>query len=114
MTTRFVLVAASAALTLLTSGCKSILPDCHRPQLYVQAAELQPLRMPVGLDGLDTRRALQIPQIDEPAVQPGPGDRCLDQPPVIITTSTPDAAVGGTSADAPQSSDRRRRPPLPR
>lgn len=111
------LVTIGGGLLLLAGGCKSIVPSCHKPQAYAEATELPPLRVPVGLDGLDTARAMQIPPVGDPAVPPrGPRDPCLEEPPSIITTSTPDpVALPGEGSAAGESGGRRpRRPPQPR
>jgi len=55
--------------------------DCNKPQLYEQAASRPPLAIPVGLDALNTRGALRIPELREPEAPRKLSDACLDEPP---------------------------------
>ena len=55
--------------------------DCNKPQLYEQAASRPPLAIPVGLDALNTRGALRIPELREPEAPRKLTDACLDEPP---------------------------------
>lgn len=80
-TLRSTLLAAATALLLLP-GCKRFTTaDCDKPQLYAEARNLAPLRIPAGLDAPNTRGAMKIPELNEPEVPHVKGDRCLDQPP---------------------------------
>ncbi len=56
------------------------------------------LKMPVGLDGPDTKQALEIPALNEPEVPRDPQGACLEEPPMLDTSSLP---PGGTQFDLP-------------
>jgi uncharacterized lipoprotein len=78
---RVLLVIAAAALT---SGChmfSKLSADCHSPQEYQRARQMQPLTVPPGLDSPNTQGALVIPTVDLAPPPPGPRDTCLDIPP---------------------------------
>jgi hypothetical protein len=85
------------ALTVLLCASFGVLPGCKRlfasncskPQAYAQAQSLPPLRIPVGLDGPDTRAAMKIPDLSEPEAPRGPKDPCLAEPPAFATASAP-------------------------
>jgi hypothetical protein len=63
------------------SGKEGKANSCNKPQLYEQAQGAAPLRVPVGLDALNTRTALKIPDLREPEAPRKPSDACLDEPP---------------------------------
>ena len=81
----------SAVALALLSGCawmpfrhgskEGKANDCNKPQLYEQAASRPPLAIPVGLDALNTRGALRIPELREPEAPRKLSDACLDEPP---------------------------------
>jgi hypothetical protein len=73
---------------LLLGGCKGLVGNCHKPQAYSSAQSLAPLRIPVGLDGPDTRSAVRIPELNEPAAPRGPKDPCLEEPPSFDTAAS--------------------------
>jgi hypothetical protein len=80
--TRVFMVAVVAGGMLLAGGCKQLTGgNCNKPQAYAAAEEIPPLRIPVGLDGPDTRAALKVPPLDEPEAPRGVNDPCLDAPP---------------------------------
>ncbi len=84
-----------ASLVLLP-GCRVLKSGggaCKKPQEYQQAEDLPALRIPVGLDAPDTRTALRIPQLQEPAVPRGQDEPCLEEPPAY--SSTPARPAGG-------------------
>jgi uncharacterized lipoprotein len=57
---------------------------------YLKAASTPPLRVPLGIDPPDTKSALQIPALNEPALPPrGPKDPCLDEPPKFTEPKGP-------------------------
>jgi len=88
--TRFLLTAALCASFAVLPGCKRLFASsCNKPQVYAQAQSLPPLRIPVGLDGPDTRAAMKIPDLNEPEAPRGPKDPCLQEPPAFTTASTP-------------------------
>jgi hypothetical protein len=91
MPTRYTaLLLALSALAL--PGCRSLGSSCHDPQLYATAQTTRPLGIPPGLDAPDTRNALQIPELKEPAPPPRkPGQPCLDAPPQYEVVKQPEA-----------------------
>ena len=71
---------------LALGGCHSIhrlTQSCNKDtDGYKQAINVAPIKVPPGVDAPDTRSALQIPVLNEPAPPPrGPRDPCLDAPP---------------------------------
>jgi hypothetical protein len=107
------LVLAAAAL-LLAGGCRSL--SCINPETYSSAQEIQRLKMPVGLDGPDTREALEIPALKEPEMPRDPEAGCLEEPPLLDIANTP---AGSTQFDLPapapeEVGPRRRTRPGPR
>jgi hypothetical protein len=88
------LVCAAFALALLPAcswmpfrhGSKEgRVNDCNKPQVYEQAGSSPPLRIPAGLDALNTRGALRIPELREPEAPRKLTDACLDEPPKYST-----------------------------
>ncbi len=74
------------ACLLLLGGCKLFggTKSCHKPQVYEEAKNMPPLRTPAGMDAIDTRNALKIPELREPEA-PRPADGpCLDEPPQLV------------------------------
>lgn len=87
---RLVLTAVLCASFTILPGCKRLFAaSCTKPQAYAQAESLPPLRIPVGLDGLDTRAALKIPELNEPEAPRAAGAPCLEEPPAFATASAP-------------------------
>ncbi len=87
---RFVLVIAVVSSMVLAGGCKSLRTrSCNKSSAYAAAPDLQPLKIPAGLDSPDTRAALKIPELNEPEAPRGPKDGCLEDPPRVSTTATP-------------------------
>ena len=80
---RWVGFALAALAVLALPGCKRLAKnDCNKPQGYEQSQSVAPLRTPVGLDALNTRAALKIPDLREPEAPPRKlTDACLDAPP---------------------------------
>jgi|ERR1700733_726537 uncharacterized lipoprotein len=81
---RNVVVLAAAGLGL--SGChlwhRAYHACTENSDIYQKATSLPPLRVPVGIEPPDTKSALQIPALNEPALPPrGPKDPCLDESP---------------------------------
>ncbi len=81
---RILVLLAVAGLGL--SGChtwRHMTHSCDNDtDSYQKATSIAPLRVPVGVDPPDTKSALQIPALNEPALPPrGPKDPCLDEPP---------------------------------
>lgn len=81
---RHLLIGVLGASLLALGGCKHLVGDCHKPAAYAAAKEMPPLRIPVGLDGPDTREALKIPALNEPEVPRGAKDPCLEEPPAYV------------------------------
>jgi uncharacterized lipoprotein len=73
------------AAGVLLSGCSHFLhgfaPDCHKRQEYQRAAQVAPLKVPVGLDSPNTQGALVIPTVELAPPPPGAHEACLDVPP---------------------------------
>lgn len=113
---RLIHVSVAAGMLLLAGGCKGIMSNCKGPQAYASAEELPQLRIPVGLDGPDTRRALNIPPLDQPEVPRPPGARCLDEPPEFTPPARAAAeAIEAIEAERGEGAQRQpRRPPRPR
>ncbi len=81
MTSRFAALCLFAVVLAL-QGCRAITGSCHDPQVYQQAQSARPLEIPPGLEAPDTRNALVIPELNEPAPPARKeGDDCLDEPP---------------------------------
>jgi uncharacterized lipoprotein len=78
---KFLFLAVAVSL----SGCGHIVsrlnPDCHTKQEYQAARQVEPLKVPDGLDKPNTAGALVIPTVELSPPPPGPKDLCLDQPP---------------------------------
>ena len=90
------LLVLGAAALLLAGGCRSL--SCVNPETYSNAQEVPRLKMPVGLDGPDTKQALEIPALNEPEAPRDPEGGCLEDPPMLDTSSLP---AGGTQFDLP-------------
>jgi uncharacterized lipoprotein len=74
------------AVSLALQGCRAIMGSCHDPQAYQQAQSAKPLQIPAGLEAPDTRNALVIPELKEPAPPARKeGEGCLDEPPSYRT-----------------------------
>lgn len=69
------------------SGKENQVNDCNKPQVYEQARDNAPLRIPAGLDALNTRGALRIPELHEPEAPRKLSDACLDEPPKYSATA---------------------------
>ena len=54
---------------------------CNKPQGYEDAGNNAPLRVPAGLDPLNSRGALRIPDSREPEAPRKLTDPCLEEPP---------------------------------
>jgi uncharacterized lipoprotein len=58
---------------------------CNDPQPYANSRSIAPLKTPVGLTAPDTRSALKIPDLNEPAPPPRTrAEPCLDVPPSFV------------------------------
>jgi hypothetical protein len=76
-----VLLSGCAWMPFRHGGKQGKANDCNKPQLYEQAGSRPPLTIPVGLDALNTRGALRIPDLHEPEAPRKLSDACLDEPP---------------------------------
>ena len=79
------MVTAVAAAAML-GGCGyfhkfMLAPDCHVAQAYQRARQVEPLRVPAGLDAPNVQSALVIPTVEGAPPIPAAKDVCLDQPP---------------------------------
>jgi uncharacterized lipoprotein len=83
---------------VLTSGCQSILhrfePNCHAPQEYQRARQVEPLKVPAGLDTPNVQSALVIPDVPVAAPPRGANEACLDAPPRYKAPAAPKPASG--------------------
>lgn len=87
---RMVAHAAGLACLLLLGGCSLFgSKSCHKPQVYEEAQTVAPLRIPVGLDPMDTRGALKIPDLTEPEAPRAKDGPCLDEPPPLVVPPAP-------------------------
>jgi uncharacterized lipoprotein len=77
------LLLASAVL----AGCGGREAACARPGIYAEAQSIPPLRIPAGLDAPDTRGALRLPELNEPAAPRPAGSPCLESPPRYSNTA---------------------------
>ena len=79
--------ALAGAVLLALGGCKTLHHmtrenSCNKPQPYMQASSIPPLRIPQGLDAPDTSHSLDVPKLDTPRPPPRrPTDPCLSAPP---------------------------------
>jgi len=97
---------------LLMAGCQT-LGSCKNPLTDATAQNLGPLKMPVGLDGPDTRQAVAIPPLAEPEAPRTPGDPCLDEPPAWTPPATPSVTMPGPQAAPVATPKQRPRPSGP-
>lgn len=107
---RGLLLPLGMAGLLLAGGCRSL--GCNNPEDYSSAREVPPLKMPVGLDGPDTSAALEIPALNEPEAPRVAGGACLEDPPVLDSTSAPpELQLPEPDANAPRERSPLQRPP---
>jgi uncharacterized lipoprotein len=85
---RFFSVAVLSGGLLLLGGCKSMTGGCEKPHAYSTAENLPPLHIPAGLDGPDTRSAVRVPELTEPAAPRGKNESCLEEPPKFDTAAS--------------------------
>jgi uncharacterized lipoprotein len=55
---------------------------CDKPREYTNSESIPPLQVPAGMDLPNTRGAMRVPELDTPERVRGPGEPCLDQPPL--------------------------------
>lgn len=79
---KILLVLALTATTLGVVGCKAMRTHaCLKPGAYAGAQNGQPLQVPAGMDAPETRGALRIPELSQPARVRAAAEGCLDAPP---------------------------------
>ena len=95
------LVSGAAGLSL--AGCHHALArwfnakPCNKAQIYDYAQSVPLLKVPAGVDPPDTRSALKIPPLNEPAPPPRKAtDQCLDTPPLFAAPRPATSAVPST------------------
>jgi uncharacterized lipoprotein len=95
------LVSAIAGVSL--AGCHHALArwfnarPCNKPQLYDSAQSVPRLKVPAGIDPPDTRSAMKIPTLNEPAPpRRKQTDACLDAPPLFAAPRPSANAVPST------------------
>ena len=107
---RGILLPLGVGALLLAGGCRSL--SCNNPDDYSSAQEVPPLKMPVGLDGPDTTAAVEIPPLNEPEAPRLAGSACLEDPPVLDTTSAPpELRLPEADPDTPRERSRLQRAP---
>lgn len=82
-------VALLLALATGLSGCHTLHKAWHtcpnEDKALIQSQSIPPLKIPVGIDPPDTKSALSIPALNEPAPPPrSVKDPCLDEPPPYV------------------------------
>jgi uncharacterized lipoprotein len=77
-----VLVLLCAGALVCLGGCRALRANsCNKPQPYMAATSVPPLKIPPGLDAPDTSNALKLPTLNEPVAPRSKSDPCLDRPP---------------------------------
>lgn len=84
---RSVIALGLLAVAGSLAACGGREAACARPGIYTEAESIPPLRIPAGLDALDTRGALRLPELNEPPPPRPPGSPCLDEPPRYSNTA---------------------------
>lgn len=80
---RLILMGAVAGCAMLAAGCKTLAGSaCLKPPPDAEVQNQPPLRIPVGLDALDTSSALKVPALQDTTVLPL-ATKCLEDPPLI-------------------------------
>jgi hypothetical protein len=113
---RLVLLGSLAGCMIFAAGCKSLAGSaCLKPLPEAEIRNLSPLRIPVGLDPVDTDAALKVPEAVDPVPLAVAG-RCLEDPPLLEQLPDPVAAEKEAKKRARKSSREARdaRPPGPR
>jgi hypothetical protein len=113
---RFILLGSIAGCMIVAAGCKSLAGSaCLKPLPEADIRNQQPLRIPVGLDPVDTSAALKVPGEVDQVPQPA-SVRCLEDPPLLQPLPDPVAAEKEQKRRARRSSREARdaRPPGPR
>jgi uncharacterized lipoprotein len=87
-TLRMVVLGLGAGTLVLAAGCRSP-GTCRNSQAYAAAEEVPALKMPAGLDGPDTREAMQVPPLTEPEVPRPAKGPCLEEPTPLVKPAAP-------------------------
>jgi uncharacterized lipoprotein len=101
MAVRLPMLVLGAGGLLFTAGCH-VLGGCSKPDGYAGAQEIPRLKMPAGLDGPDTAKALQIPALTEPAAGTVPEGSCLEDPPPMREPGSNSLPTGEVQATEPK------------
>ncbi len=74
-----VLALLCAGVFVLLGGCKALRGggSCNKPQPYMAARSVPPLKIPTGLDAPDTASALKLPTLTAPGAPRSKKDPCL-------------------------------------
>jgi hypothetical protein len=113
---RFVVVVSLAGCVMIAAGCRTLGGSaCLKALPDEDVQEQASLRIPVGLDPVDTSAALKVPPAGGAIILPVP-TRCLEDPPLIQPLPDPVAAEKEEKRRARKSSREARdaRPPGPR
>jgi hypothetical protein len=79
-------------IALALTGCKVFRSSCEAPPPPEEVATVPPLHVPEGLEAPDTRNALKIPELNEPAPPPrrSKSEPCLEGPPAYTAGWSPE------------------------
>jgi hypothetical protein len=113
---RLILMGALAGCVMVAAGCKSLAGSaCLKPPPDAEVGNQPPLRIPVGLDPLDTSAALKVPALQDATALPV-ATRCLEDPPLIQPLPDPVGTEKAQKKNARKASREARdaRPPGPR
>jgi uncharacterized lipoprotein len=94
MMMKSVAVLCLTGVVTLLGGCRALhgAGACHKPQPYMAATSVPPLKIPEGLDAPDTANALKLPALNEPPPPPRTAKQpCLDEPPPFKVAKPPPA-----------------------
>ncbi len=88
-TMRMMVLVVGAGTAAAAAGLPLSPAPAGIPRAYATAQEVPVLKMPAGLDGPDTREALQVPPLTEPeAPRPEKGP-CLEEPAPLVKPASP-------------------------
>jgi hypothetical protein len=75
----------------LLGGCSTFSTCPSPPEELMEAAEVPPISVPLGLETPDTADALKIPELTEPERPRKEEEGCLDAPPSYFPDRRPGA-----------------------
>lgn len=84
------MVCGLCAVAVTSSGCRVFKVSCEAPPTAEEVATIPPLKTPEGVTAPDTRNALRIPEVSEPAKVRSKSDPCLEAPPTYSPGWQPD------------------------